>query len=203
MVCPWCYVGHARLQQALEARHDRHLEVIWLPFELNPQLPREGRNRREYLTERFGNPNPFAQGQQQLLEVGRQLGIDFRFEAIERAPNTRRAHALAAAALRESPERQAEVIRGLFAAYFTAGRDVGDPDVLLEIGVQAGMSTAQASAALDDAALHAQIVELEALAQQSNITGVPTFIFDRRQGFSGAQPLEIFLQVIDELAPAR
>lgn len=202
VVCPWCYVGHGRLQQALAARRDRPIEVIWLPFELNPQLPPEGRNRREYLTERFGNPNPFAKGQQQLLEVGRELGIDFRFESIERAPNTRRAHALAAAALRESSARQAEVIRSLFEAYFTQGRDVGDPAVLIEIGVRAGMSEIQASTAIDDAALHAQIQELESLAQRSNITGVPTFIFDRRQGFSGAQPLEIFLQVIDEFAPA-
>lgn len=190
------------MQQALAARRDRPIEVIWLPFELNPQLPPEGRNRREYLTERFGNPNPFAKGQQQLLEVGRELGIDFRFESIERAPNTRRAHALAAAALRESSARQAEVIRSLFEAYFTQGRDVGDPAVLIEIGVRAGMSEIQASTAIDDAALHAQIQELESLAQRSNITGVPTFIFDRRQGFSGAQPLEIFLQVIDEFAPA-
>jgi predicted DsbA family dithiol-disulfide isomerase len=202
VVCPWCYVGHARLHQALAARADRSIEVIWLPFELNPQLPLEGRNRREYLTERFGNPNPFAKGQQQLLDVGRELGIDFRFESIERAPNTRRAHALAAAALQSSPAHQAEVIRGLFEAYFTAGRDVGDPQTLIEIGVRAGLSDAQASAALDDPQLHVQIAELESLAQRSSITGVPTFIFDRRQGFSGAQPLEVFLRVIDEHAPA-
>lgn len=173
-----------------------------MPFELNPQLPPEGRNRREYLIERFGKPNPFAQGQQQLLEVGHELGIDFRFDTIERAPNTRRAHALAAAALQESPTCQAEVVRSLFEAYFTAGRDVGDPQVLVEIGVHAGMDEARTRAAIDDASLHAQIAQLENLAQRSNITGVPTFIFDRRQGFSGAQPLEVFLQVIDEFAPA-
>jgi len=135
-----------------------------LPFELNPQLPPEGRNRREYLTERFGNPNPFAKGQQQLLDIGRELGIDFRFESIERAPSTRRAHALAAAALQRSPTYQAEIIRGLFEAYFTAGRDVGDPETLIEIGVRAGLSDAEASAALDDPQRHAQVVELESLA---------------------------------------
>ena len=202
VVCPWCYVGHARLQQALAARRDRDLEVLWLPFELNPAMPCEGRNRREYLTERFGNPNPFASGQQQLLAVGRELGIDFRFDAIERAPNTRRAHALAAAALRISPAMQARVIAALFVAYFTEGRDVGEPQVLVAIGEAAGMTAEQAASALDDSALHADIVALEALAQRSQITGVPTFIFDRRQGFSGAQPLEAFLQVIDALAPA-
>ncbi|MFM8845225.1 MAG: DsbA family oxidoreductase [Gammaproteobacteria bacterium] len=204
VICPWCFVGHARLQQALAARADRDIEVQWLPFELNSAMPVAGRNRREYLLERFGRPDPFAAGQQQLLELGGSLGIAFDFEAIERAPNTRRAHALAAAAWRSSPQTQAKVIRALFVAYFTEGRDVGDPAVLEKIGVDAGMPAVMAAAALDDANLHTEIVALEALAQRSQITGVPTFIFDRKQGFSGAQPLESFLQVIDALtAPAQ
>jgi len=204
VICPWCYVGHARLQQALAVRRDRDIEVQWLPFELNAAMPVAGRNRREYLIERFGRPDPFAAGQQQLLELGRALGIDFRFDSIERAPNTRRAHALAAAAYRISPPLQAKVVETLFAAYFTAGRDVGDPTVLTEIGIEAGMPAAVAAAALDDASLRAEIVSLEALAQRSQISGVPTFIFDRKHGFSGAQPLESFLQVIDALTvPAR
>lgn len=197
VICPWCYVGHARLQQALAARSERAPEVLWLPFELNPAMPVEGRNRREYLMERFGRPDPFADGQRQLLAIGAELGIDFQFDAIERAPNTRRAHALAAAALRRSASTQAEVIRRLFAAYFTEGRDVGDPAVLADIGVAAGMTPAAAAAALDDPVLHAEIRALEDLAQRSRITGVPTFVFDRRQGFSGAQPLPVFLQAID------
>jgi predicted DsbA family dithiol-disulfide isomerase len=199
VICPWCFVGHARLQQALAARADRDIEVQWLPFELNAAMPIAGRNRREYLIERFGRPDPFAAGQQQLLELGRSLGIAFDFEAIERAPNTRRAHALAAAAWRSSPPMQARVVQALFVAYFTEGRDVGDPAVLEKIGVEAGMPAEVAASALDDADLHAEIVSLEALAQRSQINGVPTFIFDRRTGFSGAQPLESFLQVIDAL----
>ena len=199
VICPWCFVGHARLQQALAARADRDIEVQWLPFELNSAMPIAGRNRREYLIERFGRPDPFAAGQQQLLELGRSMGITFDFEAIERAPNTRRAHALAAAAWRSSPQMQAKVIEALFVAYFTEGRDVGDPAVLEKIGVDVGMPATAAAAALDDANLHAEIVSLEALAQRSRITGVPTFIFDRKHGFSGAQPIESFLQVIDAL----
>ena len=199
VICPWCFVGHARLQQALAARADRDIEVQWLPFELNSAMPIAGRNRREYLIERFGRPDPFAAGQQQLLELGRSMGITFDFEAIERAPNTRRAHALAAAAWRSSPQMQAKVIEALFVAYFTEGLDVGDPAVLEKIGVDVGMPATAAAAALDDANLHAEIVSLEALAQRSRITGVPTFIFDRKHGFSGAQPIESFLQVIDAL----
>jgi predicted DsbA family dithiol-disulfide isomerase len=200
VICPWCYVGHARLQQALAARSDRDLEVVWLPFELSPAMPVEGRNRREYLIERFGRPDPFADGQRQLLAIGAELGIDFRFDAIERAPNTRRAHALTAAARRHSLAVQADVVRRLFAAYFTEGRDVGDPAVLADIGVAAGMPAPVAAAALDDPQLHEEVRSFEDLAQRSQITGVPTFIFDRRHGFSGAQPVAAFLQVIDALA---
>ncbi len=192
------------MQQALAVRADRDIEVQWLPFELNSAMPIEGRNRREYLLERFGRPDPFAAGQQQLLELGRSMGIAFDFEAIERAPNTRRAHALAAAAWRSSPPLQAKVIKALVVAYFTEGRNIGDPAVLEKIGIKAGMTAEAAAAALDDAGLHAEIVSLEALAQRSQITGVPTFVFDRRHSFSGAQPLESFLQVIDALtSPAQ
>lgn len=203
-ICPWCYVGLARLQQALAARSGCGLQVVWLPFELNSSMPLAGRNRREYLIERFGRPDPFADGQRQLLAIGAELGIDFRFDAIERAPNTRRAHALTAAAGDHSAVLQGEVVRRLFAAYFTEGRDIGDPDVLRAIGIAAGMDDALIAAALDDPQRHAAIEQLEALAQRSQISGVPTFVFDRRRGFSGAQPLALFLQVIDELAaPAR
>lgn len=200
VICPWCYVGHARLQQALAARPDHDIEVVWLPFELNPAMPVAGRNRREYLIERFGRPDPFAEGQRQLLTIGAELAIDFHFDLIERAPNTRRAHALAAAARKISADMQASIIRRLFAAYFTAGRDVGDPETLVGLAVDAGMMKSQAEAALDDPALHAEVQEFEALAQRSRITGVPTFIFDRKHGFSGAQPLQAFLEIIDALA---
>jgi predicted DsbA family dithiol-disulfide isomerase len=199
VVCPWCYVGHARLQQALAARPGAIAEITWLPFELNPNLPEEGRDRAEYLRERFGDVNRFADAQRQLVSLGATLGIDFRFDAVKRSPNTRRAHVLAALARRDSAAMQHAVIEKLFAAYFTEGRDVGDRDVLLAIADECGLERDVAQRALADSALHAEVESLEALARSWNVSGVPTFIFDRRTGFSGAQPLEVFLQVIDDL----
>jgi len=155
-------------------------------------MPVAGRNRRKYLLERFGRPGPFAAGQKQLLELGSSMGITFDFEAIEHAPNTRRAHALVAAAWRSSPTMRAKLIETLFVAYFTEGCDVGDPAVLEKIGVDAGMSAAMASAALDDESPHAEIVAVEALAQDLQITGVPTFILHRKHRFSGTQRLDFF-----------
>jgi len=155
-------------------------------------MPVAGRNRRKYLLERFGRLGPFAAGQKQLLELGSSMGITFDLEAIEHAPNTRSAHALVAAAWRGSPQMQAKLIETLFVAYFTEGCDIGDPAALEKIAVDAGMSAAMASAALDDENPHAEIVPLEAPAQDLQITGVPTFIFHRKHRFSGTQRPEFF-----------
>lgn len=200
VVCPWCYVGYARLQQALAARPGVVKSVTWLPFELNPTMPEEGRDRAEYMRERFGDVNRFADGQRQLLTIGTTLGIDFRFDAITRAPNTRRAHVLAAYARSVSVAAQNAVISQLFAAYFTDGRDVGDPEVLFDIAARCELPSTQTAHALNDPGLRTEVESLEGLARSWNISGVPTFIFDRRTGFSGAQPLEVFLQAIDDQA---
>jgi predicted DsbA family dithiol-disulfide isomerase len=106
---------------------------------------------------------------------------------------------LAALARRDSAALQHAVIEKLFAAYFTAGRDIGDREVLLAIADECGLERDVAQRALADPTLHAEVESLEALARGWNVSGVPTFIFDRRTGFSGAQPLEGFLQVIDDL----
>lgn len=197
IVCPWCYVGYVRLQQALAERPAVTAEVIWLPYQLSPDMPEQGRNRREYLQERFGNADHFAAAQQQLTALGTELGIDFRFEAIERSPNTLRAHLLLAAARRESAEVQNELKRRLFAAYFTEARDVGDPQVLVSLAEQSGLEPEVARQALTDPALRAEVEQWQQLARQWRIGGVPSFIFDRRGTFSGAQPVEVFLRAID------
>ncbi|MFO1426610.1 MAG: DsbA family oxidoreductase [Steroidobacteraceae bacterium] len=144
IVCPWCYAGFARLEQALAQRPGTPFRVTWLPFELNPDLPSEGMERSAYLLQRFGDVNRFAAGQQQLRELGHELGIDYRFERVARMPNTRRAHVLLAWARRGA--RQSMLKRALLAAYFTEGRDVGDPQVLVAIAGEAGLDAGAARA---------------------------------------------------------
>lgn len=197
VVCPWCYVGFARLRQALDARPDLPVEVTWLPFELNPGLPPEGRDRHEYMLERFGDVNRFAAGQRQLEGVGAELGIDFQFDRVARAPNTRRAHMLLAHARRAGC--QTAVKGALLEAHFTRGLDVADPAVLAGIAASCGLEPDVARRAVDDPALRSEVEALEALAHRWQVSGVPTFVFDRRQAFSGAQPLEVFLQVFESL----
>jgi predicted DsbA family dithiol-disulfide isomerase len=196
-ICPWCYVGLARLQEALAARPGLAVELGWLPFELNPDLPPEGEDRRAYMLRRFGDVNRFAAGQQQLLDLGRPLGIDFQFDRVTRAPNTRRSHALIGWAGERGGELQTRVKQRVLAAHFTEGLDIADPQVLAGLAADCGLERDAALQAIADPARHAEIEALEAQAQGWGISGVPTFIFDRRYAFSGAQPLEVFLDAMD------
>jgi len=198
-ICPWCYVGLARLQQALAARPGLEVELGWLPFELNPDLAPEGEDRRAYMLRRFGDVNRFAAGQQQLLEVGRPLGIDFQFDQVTRAPNTRRSHVLIGWAGERGGALQTQVKQRILAAHFTEGRDIADPEVLAGLALECGLDRDGALAAMADPRRHAEVQALEAQAQGWGISGVPTFIFERRYAFSGAQPLEVFLEAMDKV----
>jgi predicted DsbA family dithiol-disulfide isomerase len=194
-VCPWCYVGMERLMQALAKRPERAAELRWLPFELNPDMPVEGMDRTEYMLQKFGDVNRFAGAHRQLCELGAELGIEFDFAAISRIANTRRSHALLAWA--GAGGRQTDVNRALLRAYFSQGRDIGDPAVLTAIAAECGLDGGAAAAALEDPQLHETIEALEAQALQWGISGVPTFIFERRFALSGAQQLPVFLEAID------
>lgn len=194
-VCPWCWLGKRRFEAALRSRPDLAVEVRWRPFELNPDLPAAGADRREYLLAKFGDPDRFKGAQQQLVDLGRALGIEYRFDAIARMPNTRGSHVLAALA----GERQAEVVERLFAAYFDAGRDIGDPAVLEAIGVEAGLDAAAVRAALAAPERHAAIAREEQQGQALGVQGVPFFVFAGKWAVSGAQEAEAFARALDHV----
>jgi predicted DsbA family dithiol-disulfide isomerase len=194
LICPWCYVGHARLAEARRARPATDITVRWLPFELNAAMPPEGRDRREYMLERFGDLSKFDAAQHQLSLLGKSLGLQFNFEAILRSPNTRRAHML----LENAPSSlQGRLLDRFFRAYFTEGKDIGDPATLLSLAEEIGLSRPEAEQTLTDDHCAQRVAALEQQARDWSISGVPTFIFDRRFAFSGAQPLEEFLHAID------
>ncbi len=201
-VCPWCYVGKRRFEAAAAARPAQAIDVRWLPFELNPDMPPEGADRAEYLRAKFGDANRFADAQRTLREIGTGLGIDFHFDRIARMPNTRRSHALIAwaAGTPEGARVQSDVKGRVLNAYFCEGRDIGDPDVLVAIAREAGLDADGARAAIDEPALHREIAALEARAHSWGISGVPAFVFERRYLVSGAQEPAVFLQLLDRLA---
>lgn len=178
VVCPWCYIGKRRLEKALAlVKNELDLEIRWLPFQLNPGLPKEGMPRAEYRKAKFGSLERSQALDARVIAEGKSEGIDFAFERIERTPNTLAAHRLIALA-----ENQSAVVDALFKAYFEEAKDIGDPEVLGDIAAKCGVKGWPEQAR--------DVSELEEGVRELGISAVPTFIFDRKVGVSGAYPPE-------------
>ncbi len=186
VICPWCYIGKRRLEKALAALGgELSAEIRWLPFQLNPGMPREGMPRAAYRKAKFGSVERGRQLDARVIAEGKSEGIDFAFDRIERTPNTVAAHQLIALA-----QNQNQVVDALFHAYFEEAKDIGDPAVLAEIAEQCGV-TGWPEEARDVSALERDVREL-------GISAVPTFVFDRKSGVSGAYPAETLAQAMRE-----
>jgi predicted DsbA family dithiol-disulfide isomerase len=198
VVCPWCFIGRQRLEAALGlfARRgpDAAPRVRWHPFELNPEIPRQGISRQAYLEAKFGGRARAAEIYGRIGAAGRTAGIDFAFERIERQPNTFDAHRLIAWA--EQRGGGADVVERLFRAYFLEGRWIGARDVLAAIAAEAGLDAEAARAMLDSAGCAAEVAAAEARARELGVTGVPFFIFAGKVAAAGAQEPEILLQAM-------
>ena len=195
VVCPWCFVGKRRLDAALATAGLGDAEVHWHAFQLNPDLPPGGVDRREYMRQKFGDEANVARIHERVSEAGRSAGIEFRFDRITRSPNTFDAHRLLK--LAEAQQRQGAVKEALLSAYFLEGRDVGDRAVLTEIAAQTGMEGDIAVWLAGDAGAEETRADLAAAAR-FEISGVPFFIFGGRYAIAGAQPPEVFAQVLAE-----
>ena len=197
VVCPWCYIGKRHLEAALatldESGQARPV-VRWHPYELNPDLPAEGVDRREYLERKFGGPARAAQIYERVQRAGTQAGLAFDFERIERQPNTRAAHRLIAWA--QGRGDADPLVERLFRAYFIDGRFVGANEVLAEIAHESGLDADAAYAFLASDVGNAEIAEAEERAASLGISGVPFFIVDGRYGLSGAQPAEAIVEAL-------
>ncbi len=204
VVCPWCYIGKRRLEAALAtlraAEPDLPIAVRWHPFELNPDLPPEGADRRAYLDAKFGGPERAREIYARVRAAGETVAIPFDFDAIERQPNTLEAHRLIAWA-QTRPEGNADaLVENLFRAYFIEGRYVGDRDELVRIAGEAGFDPDDARALLASDALRAEVAGAEQRARQMGVSGVPFFIFDGKTAVSGAHEAATLL---DAIAQAR
>ncbi len=194
-VCPWCYVGKARFEKALAMRPDQVVEIGWRPFQLNPGIAREGKDRRAYLAEKFGGAERAQRRYDVIEDAGRQEGIDFQFQRIERTPNTVDSHRLIAFARRVG--RQDAVVDALFRAYFIDGRDIGEIGVLAEIARENELDRDAADAYLRSDEDRATIIAEDDMARGLGFNGVPCFIVDRKYAVSGAQSPEVFLRIFD------
>lgn len=199
-ICPWCYIGKARLGRALEARPDHPFAVEWHPFMLNPEMPAGGMDRRAYLEAKFGGREGAVQAYLPVAQEAAASGLTLNLDAIARTPNTLNAQRLIHWAGLE--HRQTPVVSALFRAFFVDGRDIGDVDVLTEIAASQGMEADLVARLLASDADASDIRARDADARAKGVRAVPTFVVAGRHVVPGAQPVELWLQVIDELAAA-
>jgi predicted DsbA family dithiol-disulfide isomerase len=196
-ICPWCFIGKARLDRALESRPDHPFEIQWLPFQLNPDMPREGMARAEYMALKFGDDAGILAAYGPVIQAAEETGLDLNLPAIARTPNTLDAHRLIHWAGLEG--RQSVMVNRLFRAYFQEGRDIGAQDTLVDLATDAGFDRAVIGRLLASDADCEMIREADSAARARGIRGVPFFILDNSHAISGAQPAALWRGVIDEI----
>lgn len=194
-VCPWCFIGKRRLEAALDlAQGEFDVFVGWRPFQLNPDMPAGGADRKSYLAAKFGGPDRADRMYQSVREAGASAGIAFRFEDIQRTPSTIDAHRLIGVSGRAGV--QDAVVEALFRAYFLEGRDIGDRAVLAGIAADAGLDPKVVGQYLAGTEDVERVRKEDETARRMGIQGVPCFIFNRKYAVSGAQEPEVLLQVM-------
>lgn len=196
-VCPWCYIGKAHLDRALSARPNHPFVIEWHPFQLNPDMPPAGRDRAEYLEEKFGGRDKAVAIYARVEQAAAEAGVEIDFAAMKRMPNTLDAHRLIHWAGLEA--RQTAVKSALMRAFFRDGRDIGDTATLVAIAGAAGMDAAVVARLLATDADRDDIAARDMDARRKGVSAVPTFLIARHYVVQGAQPPEVWLQVIDEL----
>ncbi|CAM8649117.1 FrnE Predicted dithiol-disulfide isomerase involved in polyketide biosynthesis [Paracoccaceae bacterium] len=195
-VCPWCYIGKANLDRALEAHADHPFRIEWHPFQLNPDMPAEGVDKHDYLAAKFGEDR-LVQIHLRLKEASRAAGAEIDPDTPRRMPNTLDAHRLIHWAGLEG--RQTAVVSAIMRAYWREGRDIGNAGVLADIAAAAGMDRAVTARLLASDADADDIRARDADARAKGVSAVPTFLIAQQYVVSGAQPPEVWGRVIEEL----
>ena len=195
LVCPWCYLGTRRLIRTVRRRPDLLVELMWRPFLLNPDMPRLGMARSDYVVRKFGGEDRARRLYGSIADIGRAEGVPFRFDRVRRTPSSVDAHRLVRWSARYG--RADEVVEALFAAHFADGRDIGDLSMLTAIAASCG---------LDPVAAHGMLAgdaELEGVhadnlrAHRLGINGVPCFVVGGRHAIAGAQEPEVIERLLD------
>ena len=197
-VCPWCYVGKANLDRALADHPDHPFVIQWHPFQLNPDMPPEGVDKRAYLEQKFGGKARVDAVHERLREVARAAGVDMNPDKPQRIPNTLNAHRLIHWAGIEGVQQA--VVNALMRAYWTEGRDIGDLATLADIAGENGMNREATLRLLQSDADADDIAARDQDARHKGVNAVPTFLIAQQYVVSGAQPPETWGKVIAELS---
>jgi predicted DsbA family dithiol-disulfide isomerase len=196
-ICPWCFIGKAFLDQALAAEPGHPFVIEWHPFQLNPDMPAGGMDRREYLEAKFGGRDGAVRAYAPVVEQAQAAGLKIDFEAMTRTPNTIDAHRLIHWAGIEG--HQTAAVDALFAAYFQDGRDIGDHEVLGDIADAIGLDASVVRRLLETEADKDEIRARDAHSREMGVNSVPTFIVAGKHAVPGAQPVDLWRNVIAEI----
>ena len=203
VVCPWCFIGQKRLDKAIAAASDIDVHVRWRPFQLDPTIPPQGMDRREYMLGKFGSEERIRQIHARIEPLGETEGISFAFGAIKVAPNTLDAHRVIRWAGAAGEDVQNRLVRRLFQLNFEEGADLGDYAVLVEAAREAGMDASVVETLLPtDADVEAVRNEI-ATASRMGITGVPCFLLEGKYAVMGAQDVNTLTDAIRQIAQAK
>ncbi len=196
-VCPWCLIGKRKLEKALAERPDLDVDITWHPFQLHPDMPLEGADRKEFTAKKFGSVEKARELYEHVRQAGDAVGLDFQFGKIARSPNTLNSHRLIRWA--GTAGVQDEIVEILFRKFFMDGQDLGDQQVLIDAAEEAGMDINIVKDLLSGDADLELVAKEDNQARQMGISGVPFFIFDDKYALSGAQDPATFLQVFDQI----
>jgi len=200
-ICPWCYIGKAGLDAAIARTGTNPFDIDWRIFQLNPDMPPGGMDRKAYLEAKFGGPERARAIYARIEEAARAAGVDVHFDRMTRTPNTMDAHRLIRWA--RTTGTQPVLVDLMFRRYFQEGADIGAPDVLVDIAEAAGMERDLVARLLAGAADREQLAEEDRAAREMGVSGVPCFIVGGRYVLQGAQPAEVWVNVIEELLAAQ
>ena len=194
-ICPWCFIGKRRLEQALKTRPQADLEISWQPFQLNPDMPADGMEREAYLAAKFSGRDRAGRAYQTIAQAGGERGINFRFDRIRRTPNTVNSHRLIHRAGKKGVHD--DVVEALFRVYFQDGRDIGDTEVLADVAAGAGLERDDILDYLrsDEDAAYIRVEDDRVRLQ--GVNSVPCFVIEDKYAVSGAQSPEVFHQLFD------
>lgn len=201
-VCPWCYVGKAKLDAGIAAYKTAHpdskdtFSTTWLPFYLNPAAPKTSVNKLEYYKSKFGAERA-AMMTDRLKVIGKEVGIDFSFGG--KTGNTRDSHRLIQLGKRHGPDVQTRVVEQLFKSYFEKEGDITSHGMLWEAGVKAGLDSMDVKEWLNSDKGGPQVDREVKEAQRRGVSGVPNFVLQGKFEIGGAQDAESFVKVFERI----
>lgn len=200
VVCPWCIIGYRQLAEALKQTNTEH-EIHWHPFELNPNMPSAGQNLREHIMEKYGSSKEESDASRlRMTQAGNEVGFEFHFNDDTRMHNTFNLHQLLYWAGQQGQKPMHDLKQALFSAHFTHGRNISDNTVLADIAAEVGLNRSEALAVLEDQRFAKEVRAAERHWQQQGIQSVPAMIFNERHLVSGAQGVDNYVNILQQLA---